>query len=173
MLQSWQRHPTPTLSLQYPPTPAQASHPPADPQPLHHHQHHHQVHTQQLAEAREAEASPEPMAASPEIGALNGAAAETLEAQEEAEPGLATSPQDAALQHCPAAPVAPTEEAKEVASAADEAAGGAASAEAADSGKGLVEEPHYGSARGLRPSPVARALAGPTVHVLLEGYVSH
>lgn len=55
--------------------------------------------------------------------------------------------------------------------AADEAAGGAASADAADPVTGLAEEPYYGNARGFKPSPVARALAGPTVHILLEGYV--
>lgn len=26
--------------------------------------------------------------------------------------------------------------------------------------------------QGLKPTPVARALAGPTVHILVEGYVS-
>lgn len=36
---------------------------------------------------------------------------------------------------------------------------------------GMAEEPHY-RAEGLRPRPAARALAGPTVHMLQEGYVS-
>ena len=36
---------------------------------------------------------------------------------------------------------------------------------------GMAEGPHY-RPEGLRPSPAACALAGPTVHMLLEGYVS-
>lgn len=40
----------------------------------------------------------------------------------------------------------------------------------ADSGK--AEASHY-HPQGLKPTPVARALAGPTVHILVEGYVSY
>ena len=157
-LQSWQKPPTPTLNIRYPPGPAQASH-----------QHDHQVHTRQLAEGKEPQASRKPMAVAAGSGALDGAAAETLEAQEVTEPEFVTSAQEALLQDHPAAD---TEEGQAVAAAAGVAAGGAASPEAAGSGTGLVEEAHYGSATGLKPSPVARALAGPTVHMLLEGYVS-
>ena len=42
--------------------------------------------------------------------------------------------------------------------------------EVANSGK--AEASHY-TPQGLRPTPAARALAGPTVHILVEGYVSH
>lgn len=164
-LQSWQRPPTPTLSIRYPPAPAQAPHPPAHAL----HQHNHQVHTQQLVQHRGPTASQELVAVAAETGALDDAAADMLEAQEATEPELVTSAQGVSLQHHSAAP---TEEGTEAATAADDAAGGAASAEAADPGTGLAEEPYYGSARGLKPSPVARGLAGPTVHILLEGYVS-
>ena len=156
-LQSWQRPPTPTLSVRYPPAPAQASPPLAH----HLHQHNQQVHTQQLAEDRGPTESREAMAIAAETEAPDGAAADTLEAQEETEARAVTSAQEASLQRHPAAP---TEERKEAAIAA-------AAAEAADPGTGLVEEPSYRSARGLKPSPAARALAGPTMHILLEGYV--
>ena len=43
--------------------------------------------------------------------------------------------------------------------------------DAAASDYGTSDEAHY-QPQGLKPSPVARALAGPTVHLLLEGYVS-
>ncbi len=33
-----------------------------------------------------------------------------------------------------------------------------------------AQAPHY-RPQGLKPTPVARALAGPTVHILVEGYV--
>ena len=39
-------------------------------------------------------------------------------------------------------------------------------------GSGEAEASHY-TPQGLKPTPVARALAGPTVHILVEGYVSH
>ncbi len=38
-------------------------------------------------------------------------------------------------------------------------------------GGNSAEGTHY-NPQGLRPTPVARALAGPTVHILVEGYVS-
>lgn len=109
------------------------------------------------------------MAAAAEHEALGGAAEETLETQEAAEQSLTTSAQDTAPQDAPVPLLAASAAAEE---AADKATGDATAAEAADPGRGLVEEPHYASARGLRPNPVARALAGPTVHILLEGYVS-
>ena len=60
--------------------------------------------------------------------------------------------------------------------AADETADPAASEGDADTDH--AQEPYYRAqehcyrVQGLRPIPVARALAGPTVHILLEGYVS-
>lgn len=39
-------------------------------------------------------------------------------------------------------------------------------------GSGKAEASHY-APQGLKPTPVARALAGPTVHMLVEGYVSN
>ena len=165
-LQTWQRPTAPTLSIQYPPPLAQASDPSAQLQLLHQHQ---QGIPPQLAEASVPEASPEPMDdASAEVG---DAAAETLETQEEEETelSLARSAQIASLQQHPAAQMA----AAEVVAPEAGKAPGAAASEAADAGRGLVEEPFYHSARGLKPRPAARALAGPTVHILLEGYVSH
>ena len=38
-------------------------------------------------------------------------------------------------------------------------------------GGNSAEGPHY-NPQGLKPTAVARALAGPTVHILIEGYVS-
>lgn len=106
------------------------------------------------------------MATVAEDEAVDGAAAETLETQEAAEHSLNTSAQDASPQNAPVSPLATTDAAEEATNSY------ATAAEAADPGGGMVEEPHYASARGLRPNPAARALAGPTVHILLEGYVS-
>lgn len=139
----------------------------------------HQVQTQQLAEARGPETNPSgPTAAAAEHIAISGAAAETFDTQEAPEQSFTTSAQDASPQNAPVPPLATAEEVEDAADeaveeAADKAVGDATAAEAADPGRGLAEEPYYASARGLRPKPVACALAGPTVHILLEGYVSH
>ena len=47
------------------------------------------------------------------------------------------------------------------------AGGGLRSSAGEDSAEGT----HY-NPQGLKPTPIARALAGPTVHILVEGYVS-
>jgi len=47
------------------------------------------------------------------------------------------------------------------------AGGGLGSSAGGNSADGTHYKP-----QGLKPTPVARALAGPTVHLLVEGYVS-
>lgn len=177
----------PTLTILYPATPAQPSDPSAPP----HLQHplHQQQTAHPLTGAEACDASPQPMnAAAAEIVQSEGAIAETVEAQRQSQQSLGTSAQAASFLPSPAATSAAAHEAEAAEAEADKAAeGGAASAEGfeAEGGKaaaavgggsssgGWVEEaPHCDGPRGLQPRAAARGLAGPTLHILVEGYVS-
>lgn len=184
--QPWQR-PTvhPTLKILYPSPLAQPADPPVASQPL-------CPHHQQQHGPPGAGGYPTPKAVSTPsaaTGQSDGAISGTPEAEEDAEQSPATSAQAATCapkQH-PAALTAAAYDAETFEAEADRAAeGDAAVMEGSDAEGGkaaaaggagpfgavMEEGANCGGARGLRPRAVARALAGPTVHILLEGYVS-
>lgn len=177
----------PTLKILYPTPLAQPADPPAPSQPLHPH-HQQQGITNGPPEA-DGYPAPQPVSAPSAVsGQSDGAVSGTPEAEEEdAEWSPATSAQAASpLGQHPAALTAAADEAEAVEAEADRAAeddaavffcsdaeGGKAGAAAGGAGQfgGVMEQGAYcGRARGLQPRAVAQALAGPTVHILLEGY---